>query len=339
MPILVTGSAGFIGNHVALRLLEQGEDVVGLDNLNDYYDPNLKRRRLERLASHRGYRDTRIDLADKAGLSDLFERHRPERVIHLAAQAGVRHSLENPDIYIQSNIIGFQHLLDCCIAQRIAHLVFASTSSVYGANTERPYKVEMGTAHPLSLYAATKRSNELVAHAYAHLHGMPVTGLRFFTVYGPWGRPDMALFKFTEAMLKGEAIDIYNNGEMTRDFTYVDDIAAAVVAVSGHAPAADPAWDGDAPNPAASAVAPFRLYNVGANKPTSLLRYIEVLEDCLGLKAKRNYLPMQPGDVAETWADCEDLIALTGQRPETSVEDGVKRFVDWYRDYYGKPSN
>ena len=334
MTILVTGTAGFIGNHLALALLERGLKVVGIDNLSDYYDVALKRARLDRLLSKEAYCDERADLTDPVELENIFARHQPAKVVHLAAQAGVRHSLSHPQAYIDSNIVGFQHLLNCCRKHQIAHLVFASTSSVYGANTQMPFRTDMATAHPLSLYAATKKANEVMAHAFSHLHNVPVTGLRFFTVYGPWGRPDMALFKFTEAILSAQPIEIYNDGKMSRDFTYIDDIVESMVRILDLPPTIDANWDGDNPNPGTSGVARYKLFNIGANRPANLMRYIEVLEECLGVKAERRYLPMQPGDVANTWADCEDLAKAIGYRPQTPIEVGVRNFVDWYRDYH-----
>ena len=331
--ILVTGAAGFIGYHVARRLLDRGDEVLGLDNLNDYYDPALKEARLARLGGDR-FHFLRADLADTAAMKRMFDQWRPRRVVHLAAQAGVRYSLTNPHAYVDSNIAGFVNILEGCRHSGVEHLVFASTSSVYGANTRQPFSEHQNVDHPVSLYAATKKANELMAHTYAHLFGTPVTGLRFFTVYGPWGRPDMALFKFTRGILAGEAIPVFNEGRMVRDFTYVDDVAEGVVRVLDHTAAGDPNWSGDDPDPARS-YAPYRIFNIGNNKPVDLLAYISVIERCVGKKARMEMLPMQPGDVPSTMADVSELEAAVGFRPETSVEEGVARFVEWYRDYYG----
>lgn len=333
MKILVTGAAGFIGFHVAQRLLARGDTVVGLDNLNDYYDVSLKEARLAELQEHDRFRFVRLDVADGPGMAALFRHRGFDRVIHLAAQAGVRYSLENPHAYVDSNVVGFMNVLDACRETGVEHLVYASTSSVYGANTAMPFSVHQNVDHPLSMYAATKKANELMAHTYAHLHRLPVTGLRFFTVYGPWGRPDMALFKFTRAILAGEPIDVYNYGDHRRDFTYVDDIAEGVVRATDHVATPDPNWSGETPDPASSA-APYRVYNIGNNRPVELMRYIQVLEQCLGREAEKNLLPMQQGDVPDTWADAEELVRDVGYRPDTPVEEGVQRFVAWYRDYY-----
>ena len=333
MKILVTGSAGFIGYHVAERLLARGDEVVGLDNLNAYYDPALKRARLARLEAQPGFRFAKIDLADRAAMERLFTDGSIRRVVHLAAQAGVRYSIENPHAYVDSNLTGTLHVLEGCRHHGVEHLVFASTSSVYGANTKMPFSVHQNVDHPLSFYAATKKANELMAHTYASLYQLPVTGLRFFTVYGPWGRPDMALFQFTRNILAGKPIDVFNYGNHRRDFTYVDDIAGGVVAALDRTAAPDPQWDGDHPDPATSR-APYRLYNIGNNRPVPLMRYIEVLEQCLGRKAEKNLLPLQVGDVPDTWADAEDLVRDVGYRPSTPVEEGVARFVAWYLDYY-----
>ena len=333
MRILVTGAAGFIGYHVAERLLARGDEVVGLDNLNPYYDPSLKEARLARLAPHPAFRFERLDLADRGGMDALFRAGRFERVVHLGAQAGVRYSVENPHAYADSNLTGTLNVLEGCRHHGVQHLVFASTSSVYGANTKMPFSVHQNVDHPLSFYAATKKANELMAHTYASLYGLPVTGLRFFTVYGPWGRPDMALFLFTRNILAGRPIDVFNHGNHRRDFTYVDDIARGVVAALDHVAAPDPRWDGDAPDPATSS-APYRLYNIGNNRPVELMRYIEVLEECLGRKAEKNLLPLQVGDVPDTWADAEDLVRDVGYRPSTPVEEGVAKFVAWYLEYY-----
>jgi UDP-glucuronate 4-epimerase len=333
MRVLVTGAAGFIGYHVSERLLARGDEVAGLDNLSPYYDPALKEARLARLAASPRFRFERLDLGDRAGMEALFARSEFERVVHLAAQAGVRYSVENPHAYADSNLTGTLHVLEGCRHHRVGHLVFASTSSVYGANTRMPFTTHQGADHPLSFYAATKKANEAMAHSYAALYGLPVTGLRFFTVYGPWGRPDMALFQFTRNILAGRPIDVFNYGNHRRDFTYIDDIAAGVVAALDSVAAANGAWRGDAPDPATS-LAPYRLYNIGNNRPVELMRYIELLEQCLGRKAEKNLLPLQPGDVPDTWADCEDLVRDVGYRPSTPVETGIARFVEWYLAYY-----
>lgn len=332
--VLVTGSAGFIGFHVAQRLLQAGRRVIGIDNMSPYYDVALKHARRDRLKQHAGYLDLEFDLADGGRVADAFKAHRPNTVIHLAAQAGVRYSLEQPRSYTHSNIEGFLSVIEACRHFGVKHLVYASTSSVYGANTAMPFSEHDVADHPLTIYAATKRANELMAHSYSHLFGIPMTGLRFFTVYGPWGRPDMALFKFTRAILAGEPIEVFNNGDMERDFTFIDDLAEGIVRVSGVVPKIDPDWDGAHPDPGSSGVAPFRIYNIGNAKPVSLMRYIEALETCLGRKAIRTMLPMQPGDVPRTFADTSALKAATGFAPSTAVEEGVRRFVDWYLDYY-----
>ncbi|MDQ2695087.1 MAG: NAD-dependent epimerase [Pseudomonadota bacterium] len=333
MKVLVTGTAGFIGAAVAARLLARGDQVIGLDNLNDYYDVSLKRARLARLQNHPQFVDIRASLEDRAAVTDAFASHRPQRVINLAAQAGVRYSLENPHAYVDANLVGFLNILEGCRHHGVEHLVYASTSSVYGANTRMPFSVHDSVNHPLSLYAATKKANELMAHTYSHLYGLPTTGLRFFTVYGPWGRPDMALFLFTRNILAGKPIDVFNYGHHRRDFTYIDDIVEGVVRTLDRIPAADGAWSGDRPDPATSD-APYRLYNIGCHRPVELLRYIEVLEQALGRSAEKNFLPMQQGDVPDTFADVEDLIEDVGYRPATPIETGVARFVAWYRDYY-----
>jgi UDP-glucuronate 4-epimerase len=333
MRVLVTGAAGFIGYHVAERLLARGDEVIGLDNLNPYYDPSLKEARLARLAARKGFRFERMDLADRAAMDSLFSSAGIRRVVHLAAQAGVRYSVENPHAYADSNLTGTLHVLEGCRHNGVEHLVFASTSSVYGANTKMPFSVHQNVDHPLSFYAATKKANELMAHTYAYLYRLPVTGLRFFTVYGPWGRPDMALFQFTRNILAGKPIDVFNYGRHRRDFTYVDDIVGGVVASLDHVAAPDARWDGDRPDPATSS-APYRLYNIGNNRPVELMHYIAVLEQCLGRKAEKNLLPMQVGDVPDTWADAEDLVRDVGYRPSTPVEEGVAKFVAWYLDYY-----
>jgi UDP-glucuronate 4-epimerase len=333
LKILVTGAAGFIGYHTARLLLDRGYEVVGLDNLNDYYDASLKSARLDLLRTRPSFRFERIDLTDRSAMAGLFERERFVRVIHLAAQAGVRYSLEAPHAYIDSNITGTLNVLEGCRHNGIQHLVYASTSSVYGANTKMPFSVHGIADHPVSLYAATKRANELMAHNYSTLFRIPTTGLRFFTVYGPWGRPDMALFLFTRNILEGKPIDVFNNGHHKRDFTFVDDIAEGVVRVSELPARPDPNWNSDAPDPSSSS-APFRLYNIGNNQPVALMRYIEVIEDCLGRKAQKNFLPMQPGDVPETYADIDDLVRDVGYRPATPIEEGVQRFVAWFCEYY-----
>ena len=333
MKILVTGAAGFIGSHVAGLLLTRGDEVVGLDNLNNYYDVRLKEARLARLTGRAGFRFVKLDLEDRAGMVALFAQEKFERVIHLAAQAGVRYSLDNPHAYIGSNVTGTINVLEGCRHNNVQHLVFASTSSVYGLNTNMPFSPHRGVDHPLSLYASTKRAGELMCHNYATLFKLPVTALRFFTVYGPWGRPDMALFMFTKNILAGQPIDVFNNGHHKRDFTFVDDIAEGVVRACDRTATPNKDWDPAAPDPASSS-APFRVYNIGNNQPVELARYIEVLEDCLGRKAIRNLLPLQLGDVPDTYADVQDLVRDVGYKPATPVETGVQRFVDWYREYY-----
>lgn len=333
MKLLVTGAAGFIGFHTAKLLLERGDEVVGLDNLNEYYDVTLKHARLAVLTKYPAFRFVKISLEDRDAMAALFAKEKFARVIHLGAQAGVRYSITAPFAYITSNVVGTMTVLEGCRHNGVEHLVFASTSSVYGANTRMPFSVHQGVDHPLTLYAATKKSNELMAHAYANLYGLPVTGLRFFTVYGPFGRPDMALFLFTKAILAGQPIDVFNYGHHKRDFTYVGDIVEGVVRAADHVAEPNPKWDGDRPDPATSR-APYRLYNIGNQQPVELLRYIEVLEECLGRKAEKNMLPMQLGDVPDTWADVDELVADVGYRPSTPVEQGVRSFVDWYLDYY-----
>ncbi|HYG74301.1 MAG TPA: NAD-dependent epimerase [Planctomycetota bacterium] len=332
-PVLVTGAAGFIGYHVALRLLKLGRAVAGIDNLNTYYDVSLKEARLAELRKNPLFSFTHLDVSDAAGLDKLFNDCGFNGVIHLAAQAGVRYSLQNPAAYIQSNLVAFGNILECCRQHRAGHLVYASSSSVYGGNTKVPFSVHDNVDHPVSLYAATKKSNELMAHSYAHLFRMPCTGLRFFTVYGPWGRPDMAAFLFTRAILEGKPIDLFNEGRMRRDFTYIDDIAEGVVRVLDRVPQPDSAWNGAAPDPATSS-APYRIYNIGNHAPVELLRFVEILEKELGRKAQKRLLPMQPGDVPETFADVEDLSRDTGFVPRTPIEAGLRQFVKWYREYY-----
>lgn len=331
---LVTGAAGFIGFHVSRRLLQRGDEVVGLDNLNDYYDVRLKNARLAQLDGSERFRFVRADLADRGALEPLFAEDAPEVVIHLAAQAGVRYSIENPHAYVDSNLVGFLNILEGCRHQGVRHLAYASSSSVYGANTKLPFSVHDNVDHPVSLYAATKKANELMAHTYSHLYRLPTTGLRFFTVYGPWGRPDMALFKFTKAILAGQPIDVYNQGQMQRDFTYIDDIVEGVVRAADRVPEPNPAWSGDAPDPGTS-LAPYKIYNIGNHQPVELLYFIEVLEGCLGRKAEKNLLPLQAGDVPATYADVDDLMRDVGFQPATPIEDGIARFVAWYREYYG----
>jgi len=334
MKIMVTGTAGFIGSNVAMRLLQSGHEVIGLDNLSDYYDVELKRARLARFQNQRGYTHITADLADRAAIEAAFAEHTPQRVVHLAAQAGVRYAAVNPYVYVSSNVTGFLHILEGCRQHKIEHLVFASTSSVYGANTKMPFSEHASTEHPLTLYAATKKANEMMAHSYAHLYGIPSTGLRFFTVYGPWGRPDMALFLFTQAILADQPIKVFNHGRHKRSFTYVDDIVEGVVRVLDHVPERNAAWRGDSPDPASSGVAPYRLFNIGNEQPVELLRYIEVLEHNLGRKARMEMLPLQAGDVPDTEADVGELASAVGYRPKVSVEEGVAEFVKWYRAYY-----
>ncbi len=333
MKIMVTGAAGFIGSALSLRLLERGDEVIGIDNLNDYYDVSLKQARLERTLAHDGFTDIRASLEDREAIEQVFREQQPQRVVNLAAQPGVRYSLKNPHAYIQSNIVGFLNILEGCRHSNVEHLVYASSSSVYGANTEVPFSVHDNVDHPLSLYAASKKSNELMAHSYSHLYQIPTTGLRFFTVYGPWGRPDMALFLFTRNILAGKPIDVFNYGKHKRDFTFVDDIVEGVIRSLDQPATANPGWDGAHPDPATSA-APWRVYNIGNHKQVELSRYIEVLEDCLGMKAEKNLLPLQPGDVPDTFADVDALIEDVGYSPNTPVEEGIAQFVEWYRSYY-----
>jgi len=331
--ILVTGAAGFIGFHLSQRLLAKGDEVVGLDNLNDYYDVSLKKDRLAQLQGKPGFSFHQLDLTNCEGMTQLFAEHNFDVVVNLAAQAGVRYSLENPHAYINSNIVGFINILEGCRHSQVKHLVFASSSSVYGANTKIPFSVHDNVDHPISLYAATKKANELMAHTYSHLYGIPTTGLRFFSVYGPWGRPDMALFIFTKAILSGQPIDVFNQGKMRRDFTYIDDIVVGILKVIDKIPTPNPGWSGNTPDPATSYV-PYKLYNIGNNQPMELMYFIEVLESCLGIKAQKNMLPMQPGDVPINYADIDDIMADVGFKPNTSIEEGIKKFVDWYRSYY-----
>jgi UDP-glucuronate 4-epimerase len=333
--ILVTGAAGFIGFTLSKRLLERGDEVVGLDNLNDYYDVNLKLSRLKQITLQENFKPVRLDLADRDGIGRLFQDEKFDVVVNLAAQAGVRYSLLNPHAYVDTNLVGFVNILEGCRHNNIKHLVFASSSSVYGANTKMPFSVHHNVDHPVSLYAATKKSNELMAHTYASLYKLPATGLRFFTVYGPWGRPDMALFLFTKAILEGKPIDVFNYGRMQRDFTYIDDIVEGVVRVIDRIPAPDSKWSGEAPDPSTS-YAPYKIYNIGNNNPVELTHFIEVLEDCLGKKAEKNLLPIQAGDVPATYADVDDLIKDVGFKPSTSIEEGIRKFVEWYTAYYKK---
>ena len=333
MKILVTGAAGFIGHALSLRLLQRGDEVVGIDNLNDYYDVSLKQARLDQLTPHHNFTALQHDLEDADAMAAAFRVHRPQRVVNLAAQAGVRYSLENPQAYVSSNLVGFVNVLEACRYNEVEHLVYASSSSVYGANTSMPFSVHSNVDHPLSLYAASKKANELMAHTYSHLFDLPTTGLRFFTVYGPWGRPDMALFKFTRAILAGEPIDVFNFGQHQRDFTYIDDIVEGVIRTLDSVATSNQLWDSEAPDPASSK-APYRLYNIGSNRPIQLLRYIEILEQCLGKTAEKNLLPLQAGDVPATYADVDDLIADVDYRPQTAIEVGVASFVHWYRQYY-----
>ena len=331
--ILVTGAAGFIGFHTCVKLLERGDTVVGLDNFNDYYDVSLKESRAKVLAGYENFRMERLDLADRAGIETLFSEGKFDKVVHLAAQAGVRYSIENPHSYIDSNIVGTLHILEGCRHNDVEHLVYASSSSVYGANTEMPFSIHQNVDHPLALYGATKKANELMAHTYSNLYGLPTTGLRFFTVYGPYGRPDMALFSFTKNILEGKPIDVFNYGKHRRDFTYVDDIVEGVVRTMDHTAQPNQAWDSADPDPGTSK-APYRLYNIGNQQPVELMDYIGAIEGCLGKTAEKNLLPLQPGDVPDTWADTTDLAQDVGYQPSTPVDVGVRKFVDWYLDYY-----
>lgn len=333
MKILITGAAGFIGSALSIKLLELGHEVIGVDNHNDYYDPALKTARLARHATNPRYSHFNVDISDKETVKGLFEKHKPQRVVNLAAQAGVRYSLENPLAYVDSNLLGFANILEGCRHNNIEHLIYASSSSVYGANTTMPFSIHDNVDHPLSLYAATKKANELMAHTYSHLYRLPTTGLRFFTVYGPWDRPDMALQKFTKAIIAGEEIDVFNNGKHRRDFTYIDDIVEGIICVINKVPEPNPEWSGNNPDPASS-TAPYRIYNIGNNNTVELMHYIEVLEECLGKKAKKNMLPLQPGDVEATYADVDDLVRDMNYKPSTTIEDGIKQFVKWYKEYY-----
>ncbi len=333
MKILVTGTAGFIGNALAIRLLARGDEVIGIDNLNDYYDVTLKQARLARVQDHKNFTDVRINIEDRAAMAATFKKYQPHKVVNLAAQAGVRYSLQNPHAYIESNILGFTNILEGCRHNGVEHLVYASSSSVYGSNTHMPFSVHHNVDHPVSLYAATKKANELMAHTYAHLYRLPTTGLRFFTVYGPWGRPDMALFMFTKNILAGKPIDVFNHGKHKRDFTYIDDIVEGVIRTLDNVAKPNPAWSSDDPDSATSN-APYRLYNIGNNQPVELMKYIETLESCLGKKAQYNFLPLQPGDVPATYADIEALEQDVGYKPATTIESGIQRFVDWYRGFY-----
>jgi UDP-glucuronate 4-epimerase len=333
VKVLVTGTAGFIGNALAIRLLDRGDEVIGLDNVNDYYDPSLKEARLDRIKNHPNFTEERVSLEDRAEVERIFEEHKPQRVVNLAAQAGVRYSLENPQAYIDANIVGFTNILEGCRHHNVEHLVYASSSSVYGANESMPFSVHDNVDHPVSLYAASKKANELMAHTYSHLFGLPTTGLRFFTVYGPWGRPDMALFMFTKNILEGKPIDVFNYGKHQRDFTYIDDIVEGVIRTLDHTAEPNPDWSGANPDSATSK-APYRIYNIGSNNPCELLRYIELIEENVGKKADKNLLPMQPGDVLATYADVDALIKDVDYKPSTPLEQGVANFVEWYRDFY-----
>jgi len=335
MKVLVTGTAGFIGSHVAIKLLERGDEVVGIDNMSDYYDVSLKRARLARFSDHPKYTHCHADLVDRVAIESVFANHKPQRVINLAAQAGVRYAAQNPHVYVDSNVTGFLHVLEGCRHHGVEHLVFASTSSVYGANTKMPFSEHDHTEHPLTLYAATKKANEMMAHSYAHLYDIPCTGLRFFTVYGPWGRPDMALFLFTKAILAGESIKVFNHGHHKRSFTYIDDIVEGVVRILDKPAGADVRWQGDRPDPASSGIAPYRLYNIGNNVSVDLLEYIEVVGSCLGIPVQMELMPLQPGDVPDTKADVTDLFDAVDYVPQVPVSVGVAKFVEWYRAFYG----
>lgn len=333
MKVLVTGAAGFIGFHLSSRLLAEGHEVVGLDILNDYYDVNVKKNRLKQIEDNANFKFAYMDMADRAAMEKLFAEEKFTHVVNLAAQAGVRYSLENPQAYVDSNVVGFMNILEGCRHTGVEHLVYASSSSVYGLNTSMPFSVHDNVDHPISMYAATKKSNELMAHSYSHLFNIPTTGLRFFTVYGPWGRPDMALFLFTKAIFEDKPINVFNHGKMLRDFTYIDDIVEGVVRVMKNTATSNPDWSGDTPDPGTSP-APFRIYNIGNNQPTELMRYIEVLEECIGKKAEKNMMPLQAGDVPSTFANVDDLVSDVGFKPDTSIEEGIAKFVEWYRAYY-----
>ncbi len=333
MKVLITGTAGFIGSNLSHKLIARGDEVIGVDNLNDYYDVNLKLARLDRLKKLSGFTEVKCNLEDRDLINKAFEEYKPDRVVNLAAQAGVRYSLENPHAYIDSNIVGFTNILEACRHNEVEHLVYASSSSVYGANTNMPFSIHSNVDHPVSLYAASKKANELMAHTYSHLFQLPTTGLRFFTVYGPWGRPDMALFMFTKNILEGKPINVFNNGNHRRDFTYIDDIVEGVIRTLDNVASPNNDWTGDQPDPGTSN-APFRLYNIGNNNPVNLMDYIETLENALGRKAEKNMLPLQPGDVPDTYADVQDLVRDVGYKPQTTIQEGIGNFVEWYRDYY-----
>lgn len=333
MKVLITGTAGFIGNELALRLLARGDEVIGVDNVNNYYDVSLKEARLTRIKNHPAFTEERISLEDRSSMEAVFKKYKPQRVVNLAAQAGVRYSLENPHSYVDSNLVGFMNILEGCRHNDVEHLVYASSSSVYGANTKMPFSIHHNVDHPVSLYAASKKANELMAHTYSHLYSLPTTGLRFFTVYGPWGRPDMALFIFTKKIIEGEPIDVFNYGKCRRDFTFIDDIVEGVIRTLDNVPEANPDWNGDQPDPG-TAAAPYRIYNIGNNQPVELLRFIEIIEQNVGKEANKNLMPLQPGDVPATYADIDDLMNDVGFRPNTSIEDGIAKFVAWYKEYY-----
>ena len=338
MKILITGSAGFIGNQLALKLLQRGDEIIGVDNVNDYYDPGLKEARLQRIKRHPGFTEIRAGIHDRAAMEAVFSQYKPQRVVNLAAQAGVRYSLQNPHAYVDSNLTGFVNILEGCRHHEVEHLVYASSSSVYGLNSRMPFSVHHNVDHPVSLYAASKKANELMAHSYSHLYALPATGLRFFTVYGPWGRPDMAYFSFTKAILEGRPIDVFNHGNMRRDFTYIDDVVEGVMRVLDQIPQSNPQWNGEHPDPGSSR-APYRIYNIGNNNPVELMRLIAELEKNLGRTAQKNLLPMQAGDVPATYADVDDLAREVGFQPVTPIEVGVERFVAWYRQYYAVAGN
>jgi len=333
MKVLVTGAAGFIGYHLSKKLIERGDEVVGVDNINDYYDINLKLARLDGLKNHENFSFQKLDIADRGAMEQLFQNNQFDRVINLAAQAGVRYSIQNPNAYVDANLVGFMNILEGCRHSKVPHLSYASSSSVYGANTKQPFSEQDNVDHPVSLYAASKKANELMAHTYSNLYELPTTGLRFFTVYGPWGRPDMALFLFTKGILEGTPIKVFNNGEMYRDFTYIDDIVEGVVRVTDKIPAANPNWNGDKPDPSSS-FKPYRVYNIGNNAPVKLLDFVEAIEDAIGIKAIKNFMPIQPGDVPSTCADVSALVNDVGFKPETSVQEGINKFVAWYRGYF-----